>query len=73
MDLGTIIGVFLGLFMVLFGIISSSAGLGIYWNAPSVLIVIGGSFGALMVANPLNRMLAIVRYINLTLLVPNYE
>ncbi len=73
MDLGTIIGIVLGFFMIIFGILNGGAGLSIYWNAPSVLIVIGGSFAALMVSNPLNRMLGIMRYINLTLRVPNYE
>lgn len=73
MDLGTIIGVILGIAMVLMGIITQGSSLLIYWNIPSVLIVIGGSFGALLVSNPLNRMLGVMKYINLVLRVPNYE
>ncbi len=73
MDLGTVVGLAVGVGMVLFGIIVGGAGVGIYVNIPSVLIVIGGSFGALMVSNPLQRVLAVARYFMLTVNVPNYE
>lgn len=73
MDLGTVFGITLGFAMIIMGIVTSSAGLIIYWNIPSLFITIGGSFAALMVSNPVNRVLAIFRYFQLVLRVPNYE
>ncbi len=64
MDLSTIIGVGAGFLMVFVGIIIGGAGLGVYASPESVLIVFGGSFGAMMVANPLSRMLGIMRYVS---------
>ncbi len=63
MDLSTVIGVVAGFMMVFLGIIIGGAGLGVYASPESVLIVFGGSFGAMMVANPLSRMLGIMRYV----------
>ncbi|MCA1755548.1 MAG: motility protein A [Spirochaeta sp.] len=62
MDLGTIIGLASGFGMVLIGVILGGAGVGPYISPDSVLIVIGGSFGAMLVANPMNRMLGIMKY-----------
>lgn len=73
MDLGTVIGLILGVAMVLMGIFTQGASLLIYWNLPSIFITVGGSFAALLVANPLNRLLGVMRYLNLVLRVPNYE
>jgi chemotaxis protein MotA len=64
MDLGTIIGVGAGFLFILMAIITSGGTLGWYLNLPSVLMVIGGSFAAMLVANPLSRMLGIMRYLN---------
>ena len=73
MDLGTIIGLILGFGMVLFGIISARGDFALFVSIPSIFIVIGGSFGALLVSNPLSRVLGIMRYVNLAIKVPNYE
>ncbi len=73
MDLGTIIGLILGFGMVLFGIISARGDFSLFISIPSIFIVIGGSFGALLVSNPLSRVLGIMRYVNLAIKVPNYE
>lgn len=63
MDLGTIIGIATGMIMVSLGIILGGVGVGPYISIDSVLITILGSFGAMMVANPLSRMLGITSYL----------
>lgn len=63
MDLGTIIGIATGMTMVVMGIILGGVGLGPYISIDSLLITILGSFGAMMVANPLGRMLGITSYL----------
>lgn len=49
MDLGTVIGIVL-VFALLLGAMSMGVGIGPYIDIPSVLIVVGGSIGALFVA-----------------------
>ena len=73
MDLGTFIGLGLGLGAVFFGIIAAQGDFSLFISIPSVLIVIGGSFGSLLVSNPLSRVLGIMRYVKLAIKVPNYE
>jgi chemotaxis protein MotA len=73
MDLGTIIGVFAGLAFTIMSILTNQGNLASYVNLPSALMVIGGSFSAIMVSNPLSRVLGIMRYVNLTMQVPQWE
>jgi chemotaxis protein MotA len=73
MDLGTIIGLAAGFALIVMSIFSAGGALSAFINVPSILMVIGGSFGAMLVGNPMGRMLGIVRYINIILRVPNYE
>ncbi len=63
MDLGTIVGLVLAVVMVVFGVFVGGVGFQYYVDFPSMLIVIGGSLGAVMVANPLNRIIGITRYL----------
>jgi chemotaxis protein MotA len=72
MDLGTIFGLGLGGGMILITIVLSGQ-VGLFISIPSVLTVIFGSFGALLVANPLKRVLGIMKYANHALRVPNFE
>lgn len=67
MDISTIGGLGLGLAMILMSMILGGSGLGVYINVPSVLMVIGGSFGALMISNPLTRVLHVMQYINIVM------
>ena len=73
MDLGTILGLGIGVAMILLGIFSSGGNIMSFVNLASIFVVVGGSFGAMLVANPLSRMLGIMRYINLVLRVPSRE
>ena len=65
MDISTIAGLGLGVVMILMSMMLGGSGMGVYINVPSVLMVIGGSFGALMISNPLTRVLHIMQYINI--------
>ncbi|MCW9068453.1 MAG: motility protein A, partial [Sulfurimonas sp.] len=49
MDLGTVIGIVF-ILALLAGAMSMGVGVGAYIDIPSVLIVIGGSIGALMIS-----------------------
>ncbi len=73
MDLSTIIGIVLGLAMILMSMLGTGGGMGQYINIPSILMVVGGSFAAVMIANPLSRMLGIMKFLNHVLKTPNYE
>lgn len=67
MDLGTIIGIISGFLLILMSILTSGGLITAYLNLPAFIMVIGGSFAAMLVSNPLNRMLGIMRYVNLTM------
>ncbi len=59
MDIASIIGVVLGIALVL-GSILLGSGLGIFINLPSMLIVVGGTFAATLIAYPLKEALTVV-------------
>ncbi len=63
MDLATIIGIFSGIGLVIWAILSNS-GLDIFLNVPSLAVVFGGTIAATFIAYPLNevfRVLAILK------------
>jgi len=59
MDIASIIGVVLGIVLVM-GSILLGSGLGIFINAPSLLIVMGGTIAATLIAYPLKDALTVV-------------
>ena len=63
MDLSTIIGLIAGFALILMSILTGGGNLASYINIPSVLMTIGGSFAAIMVANPLSRVLGMMKYV----------
>lgn len=73
MDPATLGGLVGGFAFILMSMILGGSGLGVYFNIPSMLMVIGGSFSALMVSNPLPRVLGIMKYVNILIKVPNNE
>ena len=73
MDLGTIIGVAAGFILILMAIITSGGSLLSYLNLPSFIMVVAGSFAAMLVANPMSRMLGIMRYLNHALRTPDWQ
>ncbi|MDE6885745.1 MAG: motility protein A [Helicobacteraceae bacterium] len=64
MDLGTIIGFFL-ITLLLFGSMAMGAGLGVYIDIPSLMITVGGSLSALLIANKLEQMKNIFKYLGI--------
>lgn len=73
MDLGTIIGIISGFLLILMSILTSGGLLGAYIDLASFIMVIGGSFAAMLVSNPLSRMLGVMRYVNLTIKTPDLK
>ena len=61
-DLATIIGLILGVVAVIIGIATGATSPIIYVSLSSFLITVGGSFGALMVANPMSRVLDMLKF-----------
>ena len=73
MDLGTIVGLVVAAGMVVFGILLGGVGFGYYIDIPSVLIVIGGSIGSMLISAPLARTLSIGKYVGKVTSVPNLQ
>jgi chemotaxis protein MotA len=73
MDIGTIGGIIAGVILIILGILFGGASPLIYWDAASVMITIGGSFSALLVANPMSRVLNAMKYFTIALRVPKLE
>lgn len=59
MDIATIGGIVLGLVLIVWGILSGGVSIMAFVDVPSLIIVLGGSFAAVFVAYPLNKVLAI--------------
>jgi chemotaxis protein MotA len=59
MDLATLIGIVAGVGAVLASILMNS-GLSLFWNAPSAMIVFGGTLAATLVAFPMNEMVKVM-------------
>lgn len=62
MDLGTIIGLFLISFLIV-GSMMLGAGVMVYIDIPSLMITVGGSLSALLVAFKLEQMKGIIKYV----------
>ncbi|MDR1893276.1 MAG: motility protein A [Spirochaetales bacterium] len=56
MDLSTIIGFVAGIFLVVWSMAQGGGGLVIFADLPSLAMVIGGSFAAMMIGSPLSRL-----------------
>lgn len=65
MDLASIIGLVLAAGMVLFSMIIGGNGIAIFLHFPSLALVLGGSFAAIMIANSLKRVMLIPKYIGI--------
>ena len=63
MDLATMLGLLLGIFCVVFGVLSGGGSLKLFINPPSMLIVIGGTIGATFLNYPLNEVLGVVKVV----------
>lgn len=66
MDLGTIIGVVLGVVLMVWAIMSGGSA-GAYWDTPSMIIVIGGAISATLISVPLSKVKELLRVLRKTL------
>ena len=73
MDISTIIGLTLAFGLIVLSMALGGSGLGIYVDLNSFLMVIGGSFAAMMISNPLARVLGVSKILNHVFRIPNYE
>jgi chemotaxis protein MotA len=60
MDIATIVGLVLGIGLVVGSIALGGGGLGPFFNVPSLMITIGGSFAALLINFPLKKVLGVL-------------
>jgi chemotaxis protein MotA len=72
MDLGTVIGLVL-ILALLFGAMAMGVGIGAYIDIPSVLIVIGGSIGALLVSFRMEQMKNFVKIFMIAIKPPQVD
>lgn len=59
MDIATIVGLILGVGLVVGSIAMGGGGLGPFFNVPSLMITVGGSFAALLINFPLRSVLGV--------------
>lgn len=71
MDIATIIGLSAGLVCIALGIISAGGSIGPFLDAPSFIIVIGGTLGSLSTTNTLPDLIGGLKAIKLTFKVPD--
>ena len=70
MDIATIIGLILGAVLTVFGILSSGAAIGDYWDLPSALITFGGAFSCVLVSHTMQDFINGIKGIKLAFKVP---
>ena len=70
MDLASIIGLVLGAVLTVFGILSSGAALGDYWDPPSALITFGGAFSCVLCSHTMQEFINGVKGITLAFKAP---
>jgi chemotaxis protein MotA len=73
MNIGLIIGMSAGVIFLYLGIILASGNVLWFWDPPSVMITVGGSISALLVAYPIPKLMNIVNLFRLALFPPSYN
>ena len=79
MDLGTIVGAVMGLVLVLGSVVIGGSSLGTFVSVPSILVTLGGSGAALLIAYPMGKIKGVLAVTRKTLnagdlsLAPWYE
>lgn len=76
MDIASIVGLILGLVMVVFGVATSTTGIGglhFFWDLPSVIITIGGTFSCVMTSNTMSDFISSVKSYKIIFKVPKNE
>ncbi|MCL2295246.1 MAG: motility protein A [Spirochaetes bacterium] len=73
MDLATILGLILGAMMLVTSIILTGASPMLYIDIGSIVLVVGGSFFAIMIGIPMTRALGIMKFTRNAFFIKNYE
>ncbi len=73
MDIATIGGLFGGFLLVIGSIIAAGNSIGLYIDIASLIIVVFGSFAAMIVASPLQKALGFVKYMNIAMNIQVYN
>ena len=73
MDIGTIGGIIGGFVLIIGSMFLSGSPVGLYIDPASAVMVLGGSFCALLVSHPLQQALGIMKYARHAMNVKNYE
>ncbi|GMO38877.1 MAG: motility protein A [Termitinemataceae bacterium] len=72
MDLGTIVGIIGALAMMVFGVMSGGSGMSTYADAPSLFIVVLGSWFCLVASSSIGEAVGVFKTMGLTFKVPNF-
>lgn len=73
MDLATVIGLIVGFTNIIMGIIFAKGNPLLFFDIPSVFITVGGSFCALLISNPLPKVLGIWKVAKHAFFPPKYN
>ncbi len=73
MDIATIGGFGGGLIIIVAAFLIGGNDIAGLWNAPSVVVVIFGSFAGVMAASPLSRVLGFTKYLNIAMKIPVFQ
>ena len=72
MDIASILGIAGGLAALVFSVLSSGGGLGGIWDVPSLIFVIVGSFFAMLLSFPMNRVFAMFKIMGKIFKTPDF-
>lgn len=70
MDIASIIGLIVGAVLCVFGILTSGAALGDYWDLPSALITFGGAFSCVLASHTMQDFITGIKGITLAFKAP---
>lgn len=73
MNISVVLGLGLGVFCLMLGVWFAGGSLLMFWDAPSVMITVGGGFCALMVAYPLSTLAQLPGLMKLTIFPPKFN
>ena len=73
MDIATIGGLFGGFLLILGSIIAAGNNLALYMDIASLIIVVFGSFAAMIAASPMQRALGFTKFLNIAMNVQVYN
>ena len=63
MNIGLIVGLVVGFITLAFGVLVAGGELSAFWDAPSILITLGGAWCAMMVSYPFSKLMEMPAYI----------